>query len=407
MNNLITTKGIPFTIDAFGYHNADAGPDFTEGKIEINNTKWAGNIEMHVFSSDWLLHNHQNDAAYDNVILHVVYEHDKEILQKNGEPILTIELKDRIPKQIKVHYAELINNADWIPCEKIIEQSHFNSFGLWKYKLLSERMLRKSSLFIDHLEKNQFDWDATFYWGLCKYFGSKVNIIPFDMLAQALDFSIIKKNKGNIKTIECLLFGQAGMLNGNFEDDYFISLKQEYNYQKKKYKLNPIDVVAWKFSKIRPSGFPTIRIAQLAALINKEPRLFSYILDLKEIKYLRKHFSVNLTQYWNNHYRFGEASVYKEKPISDAFIDLIIINVIAPLLFIYGKQIGNDMYSERAFDFLDNIKSEQNNIIKKWKNLGALSKSASDSQSYIELKTQYCDKQKCLNCNVGAKLINR
>ncbi len=405
MNNLVTEDGQTIEILDFGLQNHDAGPDFFNAKIKIDNTIWVGNVEMHVFSSDWKRHNHDLDKAYDNVILHVVYEHDREIHTTTDQFIPCLELKGRIPAVIKSNYAKLISNNNWIPCEKTIHKVDDHIVSFWLQRLVAERLEAKTAYIKTILESTNNDWEETLYIVLTRYLGSRVNLEPFESLAKSLSLTILQKNKDDILKIEALFFGQAGMLAADHKDEYFQQLKTEYYYLSKKYDLHPIPIVGWKFAKMRPIGFPTIRIAQLAQIIFNTEHLFSKIKSTKDINKLKEYFSVMSSEYWNDHYRFGNISVYKEKPMGAGLIDLIVINVISPILFLYGKSIDDPMYCDRAIDHLEAIKYEKNKIIKKYKSLGIQISSASDSQALIQLKNEYCKNKKCMSCNIGNKLI--
>ncbi|MEE9440006.1 MAG: DUF2851 family protein [Saprospiraceae bacterium] len=406
-NNLVTTSGQTVRIIDFGHQNYDAGPDFSNARIVIDDIEWVGNAEMHVYSSDWERHGHDLDIAYDNVILHIVFEDDKEVRTTTEQLIPCIELKNLINPTIKSNYAKLINNHSWIPCEKSLNTVPLHTTSFWLQRLIAERLESKSEYLKTILEQTNNNWEETTYIFLARYMGARVNVEPFEILAKNLPLSTIIKNKDNMIKIEALLFGQAGMLNANYLDDYFVQLKNEYQFLSKKYSLKNIPSVSWKFARMRPAGFPTIRIAQFAAIMYNTSHLFSAILNSESIDEIINIIKVTPNEYWNDHYRFGKVSIQREKTIGDSFIKSIIINVICPILFLYGKSIGQDKYCERAIAYLENLKSEKNAIVSKYKTLGISCKSAADSQALLQLKKQYCDKKKCLSCRIGNKIISK
>ncbi len=406
MVNLITEDGQPVKIIEFGTQNYDAGPDFSNGKVKIGDTIWAGNIEMHVYSSDWERHNHDLDKAYDNVILHVVYEHDREVHTTTEQFIPCLELKNRIPKKLKQNYSQLITNNNWIPCENQLQNVPNHTVTFWLQRMVAERLESKTEYLKSILEYTNNDWEETMYIFLMRYMGARVNMDPFESLAKNLPLSIIQKNKDDLQTIEALLFGQAGMLLATHtNDNYYEGLKSEYLFLSKKYHLTNIPPVSWKFARMRPAGFPTIRIAQMAQIFCNTEHLFSQILDAKKTKSIKHLFQATPSEYWEDHYRFGTDSIYKEKRLGAGFIDLIIINVVSPILFLYGKSIADEQYCNRAIEHLESLKPEKNKIITNYKALGIKTSSAADSQGLLQLKKAYCDPKLCLSCSIGNKLI--
>ena len=406
MTNLITEDGQSIEIIEFGNQNYDSGPDFSNGKVKIGNTVWAGNIEMHVYSSDWERHNHDLDKAYDNVILHVVYEHDREVHTTTEQFIPCLELKNRIPIKLKQNYAQLIANNNWIPCESQLPNVPEHTITFWLQRLVAERLESKTEYLKTILLQTNSDWEETMYIFLMRYMGARVNMDPFESLAKNLPLSILQKNKDDLLKIEALLYGQAGMLLATHaNDEYYEELKSEYQFLSKKYSLSYIPPVSWKFSKMRPAGFPTVRLAQTAQIFHKTENLFSHILDTKDTKSIKQLFNSTPSEYWEHHYRFGTDSIHKEKQLSDGFIDLIIINVVSPILFLYGKSIADEQYCEKAIEHLEFLKPEKNKIISNYKALGVKAVSAADSQGLLQLKKAYCDPKLCLSCSIGNKLV--
>lgn len=405
LSGLKTTDGKLIEVIDFGNQNYDSGPDFSNAKIKIDETIWAGNVEMHVYASDWEKHSHDVDKAYDNVILHVVFDYDKDVYTTTEHLIPCVELKDRIDKTLISSYTRLINNNLWIPCERSIAQVDELTISFWMQRLIIERLESKVKYLNTILGIKENDWEETLYIALMRYMGAKVNTEPFENLAKKLPYKLILKNKDNLQHIEALLYGQAGMLLAEYEDEYFQQLKQDYSFLSKKYSLTSISPVAWKFARMRPAGFPTVRIAQVAQILFHEQHLFSKIKEIEDIKVLRSLFEVTPSAYWEEHYRFGKSSTKKPKKLSNAFIDVLIINVIAPILFLYGKQVGDESFKEKAISHLEQIKAEKNKIIDKFKSLDINAKSAADSQALIQLKKAYCDEKRCMSCAIGNRII--
>jgi hypothetical protein len=387
-----------------GKPNTNAGPDFLNSIVRIGNTKWAGNVEIHISSSDWIKHEHNNDGTYDNVILHAVLNNDQTVRRTNGETIPTIELKFR--KSVYNMYSKLVSSELWIPCENNIGKINETTIELWLDKLSIERMECKTRLVYSTLENTINNWEETFYIHLARNFGFNVNSLPFEMLAKSLPVKCLLKHKNNLMQIEALLFGQAGFLNDVFkEDQYYGQLKKEYRYLQRKFMLNPISHSVWRFLRLRPRNFPTIRIAQFAALIYRSTGLFSRIISCESIPQLKQNFEIKTSAYWNNHYIFGKVSEEKPKYIGKHAFQTIVINTIVPVLFAYARYKGREELKERALRFLAEIPAENNGIIRKWAKLGIISKNAFYSQALLQLKNEYCNFKKCLKCRIGSKII--
>jgi len=402
----VTTGGKSIQILDNGQHNKDAGPDFFNAKIKIDDTIWVGNIEIHIHSSDWFRHNHHQDKAYDNVILQVVLQHDKEILRTNGSVIPTYEIG--FNKKLLNNYQSLLNSEQWIPCQQQIGQISPLTQTFWIDKLGIERIESKYDRISTTLNQNQNNWETTFYQKLARNFGFKTNAIPFEMLAGSLPLEYISKCKDNLFQLEALFFGQAGFLETDLtEDPYYLNLKKEYAYLKDRFQLTPIESHLWKFSKLRPSNFPTIRIAQFAKLICRSTRLFSKILETAKLEELYTLLNVELEDYWLTHYTFRKSSVKRNKKLGKQAVRTIIINTIVPFLFIFGERKNKEMYKEKAIQFLQELPPENNHIVKKWQELGIIPENAYQTQAIIHLKNQYCDPKNCLDCDIGNQLINK
>jgi hypothetical protein len=387
-----------------GQFNHNQGPDFLQATIRVGATKWFGNIELHLKTSDWKRHRHEKDKNYNNVILHVVWENDTE---ESSIPVL--ELKSRVSKILLQRYEELMNASGFIPCEKNISSVRDIVWKSWKERLLAERLLRKAAIAENFLQENNYHWEETFWWLLARNFGIKVNADAFEAMAKSVSINILAKHKNQIHQLEALLLGQAGLLDKNTDsyqhkDDYPLLLQREYTFLKKKYSLRPIHQPV-HFLRMRPGNFPTIRLAQLAMLIQGSAHLFSKIKEAGSVKLVRKWFDVVANDYWHYHYRFEEPSAFKKKKLGDAMIDNIIINTICPVLFAYGNYHDENKYKEKALKWLEETAAESNSITKGFLQLGIENKNAFDSQALIELKNEYCNKKRCLDCAVGNAIL--
>ncbi|MBD1394448.1 DUF2851 family protein [Mucilaginibacter glaciei] len=405
--NLQTTEGEELEVYSAGLHNTHAGPDFQNARIRIGETTWAGNAELHLSSSDWQRHGHTTDNAYDNVILHVVYRDDEPLIRKDGKRVPTLELKDRINPDLYNRYHNLVFGTQTIiPCEASIAKVDGLTMENWLTRILVERLEKRSETVIAALNQNRGDWEETFYQFLAANFGFKTNALPFELMAKSLPQSILGKHKNSPMQIEALIFGQAGFLNEDFADEYPQKLKNEYEFLQKKFSLTPIENHLWKFLRMRPQNFPTIRLAQFAALVVQSNHLFSKILETKEVKQLRDLFSnLQVNPYWETHYRFDKESKPAGKHLGASSVDTILLNTVALFLFSYGRHLQQQYFISRALKLLENIPGEQNNITADFANLGLKINTAFESQALLELKNNYCDHKKCLQCGVGIKIL--
>ncbi|MGE0637931.1 MAG: DUF2851 family protein [Bacteroidia bacterium] len=404
LSGLKTLEGEPIQIIKTGEHNQDAGPDFFNARLKIGNTTWAGNIEIHLKSSDWRKHLHNNNGNYNNLILHLVYENDEDIAH-SGKPVATAELKDLIDKNLEYKYNQLLYAKQWIPCANQLNTVSSFTINNWLERLLIERLERKAKTISSLLELNKNNLEETFYIFLARNFGMKVNAVPFELLAKSLPNSFLGKHKSSLFQVEALLFGQSGLLEKEFKDDYPNQLKKEYLFLQKKFSLQPIEGHLWKFLRLRPVNFPTVRIAQLALLIHNSSGLFSKIMEAQKADELRKLLNAETSDYWNTHYVFDKESPAQKKNLGTVAIDNILINSIVPFMFVYAGYKGIEDYKDKAVALLEQLNSEQNNIIEKFTELGLKSVQASNSQSLLELKNEYCSFKKCLNCGIGISLL--
>ncbi len=404
-NDCITVSGKPFTVINPGEHNHNAGPDFFNAKIKIDNTIWVGNIEIHTKSSEWDNHKHQNDPTYNNVILHVVTQHDKEIQTQNKRQPETWVME--YPEAYSNAWIDLLQSLRWISCEHLIHKVRPLDTLLWIQSLAIQRLEYKTQEIRTELLQEKTDFDTLFFRTICRYFGFNTNQVPFDMLGKSLKWQQIAKHRNQLLQIEALLFGQAGFLKGELNDSYYNTLKQEYKHLKNKFSLTPIDAALWKFSRMRPGNFPSIRIAQLAMLLHKNERFFSKILEANDLQSLETLLVSEVSDYWKSHYRFGEESTPKQKKLGKASQDILLINAVIPMLFLYGEIKSQQEFKDKAIYFLENMKAENNSIIRKWTDLDIKPENALESQALIHLKKHYCNPKKCLFCNIGQNLIHQ
>ncbi len=397
---LTTEEGEALQVIHPGTLNTNQGPDFTDAKIKIDTTIWAGSIELHINTSDWKNHKHSGDKNYKNVILHVVWKNDIDLKL----PFATFVLEDKVPKLLLNKYDELMNADSFIPCEKNIHLINTLTWQSWKERILVERLENKTQLIFDHLQKNNNHWEETFWWLLAKNFGIKLNSVAFEKMAQSISINILAKHKNQIHQTEALLFGQAGLLDAEFTDDYPKLLQREYQFLKKKYKLQNIEA-GMIFLRMRPSNFPTVRLAQLAMLVHKSLHLFSKIKESSDVKSIKELLNVTANDYWHYHYVFDETTAFKKKKLGEQMIDNILINTVVPVLFAYGHYHNENNYKDKALQWLEHIKAEKNSITKGFVYLNIENKTAFDSQSLIQLKNEYCNKKRCLDCSVGNKLL--
>ena len=403
---LTTEEGEQILVKSIGHHNKNSGPDFLEGRVSINNTDWYGNIEIHVKSSDWNLHKHQYDKAYNNVILHVVFENDKQIKNQNGEIIPTLELKNIIDNNKFKDYIYFINNGLKVPCQRQVGDINSFTKNSWLDRLIIERLESKTNIIEETLKNNKGDWNQTYLHFLMRYFGMKVNGDAMAILSSKTSFKIIQKEHHNLFSLEALLYGQAGYLElENIDDEYFTALRKEYLFLKQKYVLTSMKVVNWKLSKLRPPNFPTIRIAQIAQILFTNHQLFSLIRDFASIEDYKQILKVSTSNYWKTHYIFGKTVEKTKNTVGKMLLHNIIINVISPMSFAYGKSINDERYCNYATQLVSNLPSENNSIVKLWNSLGLESNSAMQSQGIIELYTNYCVPKKCLNCGIGVQIL--
>ncbi|WP_299518855.1 DUF2851 family protein [uncultured Flavobacterium sp.] len=397
--NLKTVSGQELTIIHSGYYIQQAGPDFFNAQIIIDNQKWAGNIEIHLKSSDWYVHHHETDGNYDNVILHVVWEHDTDVFRKNNTVIPVLELKQHVSNEVLQQYSQLFTQKAWINCENQLSTIDGFTISNWIERLFFERLEKKANEVEILLQKNTFDWEATFFQLLAKSFGLNTNGEAFLKMAESLPYSVIKKERVKVENIEALFFGSTGLL----EEDN--DLKKRWDYLKHKHQLDSNFFQPVQFFKHRPDNFPSIRLAQLAHLIVQHQHFFQLIVKANSTQEIYPFFNSTISEYWKSHYVFDKPHLKKNKKLSKNFIDLLILNCILPIKFAYGHSNGN-INPEELIALASEIASEKNTIIEKFAHFGLVSTNSYHSQAVLQLKKEYCNTNRCLNCAIGQKLIN-
>lgn len=405
---LTSTANEAINIKAPGVPNQYSGPDFFNAKIEIDTQIWVGNVEIHLKSSDWYVHHHQTDSNYDNVILHVVWEDDVAVFRKDGSVIPTLELRHYVPKKLLQNYQNLLQKSKpkFINCEKDFAQIDSFLVEHWLHRLYIERLEQKSNRIEELLKKSNNDWEGVLFALLARNFGSKVNGDFFLDRAAQLRFSIIRKVSDSLEVLESLLFGHFGLLEANdCTDQYFLKLQKEYQYLCRKFDLPPV-LSKPEFFGLRPPNFPTIRTSQLANLYTKEQNLFAQIVDASTLEDMQAIFEITASSYWDDHFTFGKTSKKSKKKLSKNFIDLLVINTIVPIKFCYSRHVGLD-WNDGLISLVSAIGKEKNSIINGFENLGSKTNNAMESQAKIQLYTEYCSKNKCLRCALGAQLLNR
>lgn len=400
--DLRTSAGELIEILYPGKLNTNQGPDFLEAQVRIGGTLMVGSVEIHLRTSQWIEHGHQGDVNYKNVILHVVFENDKE--EDLDFPLPIVELQSRISNLLIDRYALLMDTQAFIACHNNIAETKDIVWISWRERLLAERLTRKSAVVFDLLKDNLAHWEEVFWWMLARNFGLKVNVEAFEAMARSISTRILGRHKNQIHQVESLLMGQAGLLNGTFSEEYPRLLQREYKFLQKKYDLKPIQIPLY-FHRMRPGNFPTVRLAQLAMLIHNSAHLFSKILETEKVKDITRLFEITANDYWHYHYKFDEPSAFKQKVLGTTMIDNLVINTIVPVLFAYGLHHKDERFKLKALEWLEQTKAEENNITRGYSALGLANSTAYESQAYIELKTQYCDQRNCLKCSVGNAIL--
>jgi len=407
LKSLQTTTQEPIILKTVGLPNVNSGPDFFNAQLSIGTQMWAGNVEIHVKSSDWYVHHHETDPAYDNVILHVVWEHNTEVFRKDNTPIPTLELKNYVLAHTVTNYTNLINQKNhWIPCELTILEVDSFTMNHWIERLYLERLETKYKAIEKQLVESKHDWEAVLFWQIAKNFGLKVNGDAFLSIAKSIDFSVIRKLQQDVFQLETLFFGQSGLLETDVQDSYISDLRNHYKFLKNKFSLSNEGVLPVQFFRLRPPNFPTIRLAQLAYLYSQQINLFSKLIKARSLEKLYAIFEGGTSKFWETHYTFDKTSKFAPKKLTKSFINLLIINTIVPIKFAFNK-FNRHKTQDDVVSIMQHIPMEHNRIVDKFHSLYAFGKTALDSQALIQLKQNYCSKNKCLQCAIGSALLNR
>jgi len=398
----------PIEVITPGEYNRDSGPDFFNTRLIIGGTEWAGNTEIHINASDWYRHGHHTDHAYDNVILHLVHSEDTDVYTASGRRLITA--RPGFESALWENYLDFVNNPSPLPCSGLIGLTDSFMVKHWLWSQGVERLQRKSNEIREMLEKTGNDWEETLYRLVSRYFGFRVNTDPFEMLASRLPLKIIRKHSDNLLQVEALLFGTAGLIDEALfreavKDDYYLLLSREYRVLRSKYSLQPVDGWLWKFHRLRPANFPTVRLSQLAALLTHSEGLFSRVLECRDKDTLRRLLSVTASGYWNSHYQFGREVPATAGRAGKQSVDLLIINAVAPLLFVCGKIRQQQEWCDRAIDILDSLPPEANSVMADFAKAGVKPESAFASQALLELRSLRCRNHRCLDCAIGSALI--
>ena len=405
---LTTNEGLSVEVIDPGLHNTNAGPDFFNAKVKIDGTMWVGNVEIHERATDWFRHKHDQDPAYDSVILHVVGISDCEIPIKNQRILPQMELA--VPEEVLRNYQELLAEEAFPPCYRVIPEIPTLIVHSWMSALTTERLENKTKRIEEWLRKTDGDWQRTFFITLARNFGFGTNADAFEEWATHIPMMAVGKHRDDIFQVEAFFFGQAGLLSDEVvpeqrRDDYYLKLQREYAFLAHKFSLTPMEAKNWRFLRLRPQNFPHIRLAQLVNLYHSQRADFSRLLEADSIDALMALFTTSVTPYWENHFTFGEESNAHSKILQPASLRLLLINTVAPLLFAYGRYNMDENRCEHAFELLEKLEAEQNYITRSWKKAGITVDNAADSQALIELRKNYCDRKDCLRCRFGCEYL--
>ncbi len=401
---LLLTDGRSVEIINPGMHNTDAGPDFLDAKVKIDNVVWVGNVELHMKTSDWHRHRHDGNKAYDNIILHVACEVDEQLRRADGTLIPQLELT--IPEYVRKNYDRLLSTETVPRCRDVVGRVSNLLVHSWLTALQVERLEMRTGQIMERREQLQKNWEDTLFVTVARAFGFGKNGDTFEKWAYSIPMMAVAKHKDNLMQIEAIFFGQAGLLEEDMDDEYFMKLKKEYRYLRQKFELRPIDIWQWKFLRLRPQNFPYVRIAQLAMLYYMGRLNLSRVMEAKGIEEITDLLSTHVSDYWRTHYSFGKReSRATNKDVSNASKQLLIINAIVPVIFSYGRYKGSEQAENNALQLLESIKAETNWIIKSWEEAGIQPENAADSQALLQLHTAYCLRRDCLRCRFGYEYI--
>lgn len=395
--DLVTSDGDSVCVMAVGNRNYDSGPDFLDARIRIGGTLWVGHVEIHVNASDWFRHGHQNDGAYKNVILHVVYRNDDERLS-----VPTVEVSGKFDWGVYERYEGFLKSRLWVPCEKMIAGIQQFTWLSWLERVVVERLEAEVKDVFAKLAANNYDWEETMYQRVMRYSGLKVNNEAFERLSKILPLRILRKHIDNATQIEAVFFGCAGFLEQDFVDGYPVLLQREYKMLKSKFGLVTMPTAYWKFLRLRPPNFPTIRLAQMASLVRRREPMFSKLLELGDLASIRTFFDVDVNEYWKSHFLFDRPSKERNKSLGATAVDLLVINAVVPVLFSYGIYRDDQELKNRSLGLLNIMEPEDNIVIRRFIKMGVNVGNAKQTQALLHLYNNYCKRRKCLKCRVFA-----
>ena len=413
LHKLTTTDGETVEVIDPGLHNGNAGPDFFNAKVKVDGVLWVGNVEIHEKASDWFLHRHDKDGAYDNVVLHVVGTDDMPVVTSRGERVKQMVMD--VPDYVERSYRQLLMEDRFPPCHSIVPKLSRLTLHSWMSALQAERLEMKTAAIMKLVKDRNGSWEDAFFCTLARNFGFGVNGEAFGEWAAVLSLNSVAHHRDDIFQVEAMFLGQAGLLNLETMserkrqeaegDGYFHKLSKEYAYLSHKFGLAAMDGGLWKFLRLRPQNFPYIRISQLANLYCNRRAGLSQIAECESVKELQDLFFTRVTPYWETHYTFGCESKRSEKRLSKQSINIVILNTVIPVLFAYGRYKNDESLCDRAFRLLEDLKAEDNSVTRLWQECGLEIKTAADSQAVVQLKKMYCDHRDCLRCRIGYEFI--
>ena len=413
LGEMLTTDDRRVEVIDPGLHNRNSGPDFFNAKVKIGGTLWVGNVEIHDRSSDWYVHGHDSDAHYNNVVLHVVGVADREVQTEAGDFVPQLVLE--VPQRVHDNYEELLRTDSYPPCYRIIPQLTSLTVHSWMAALQTERLEQKTIAIGERVRQAGGSWEDAYFQTMARNYGFGINGDAFEEWARHIPLQAVGKHRDDLFQIEAIFLGQAGLLELSaiperyqqqaLSEGYFSKLRNEYQYLAHKFSLTPMDASLWRFLRLRPQNFPHIRISQLANLYYQRKAGLSALIDCKDTVAMAEMLRTQVTPYWETHYTFGSESMKNAKHLSPFSINLLMINTCVPMLFAYGRHAMKESLCDRAFDILEQLKAENNHIIRMWKECGLDVKSAGDSQALIQLKREYCDKRECLRCRIGYEYL--
>jgi hypothetical protein len=413
LGEMLTTDDRRVEVIDPGLHNRNSGPDFFNAKVKIGGTLWVGNVEIHDRSSDWYVHGHDSDAHYNNVVLHVVGVADRDVQTEAGDFVPQLVLE--VPQRVHDNYEELLRTDSYPPCYRIIPQLTSLTVHSWMAALQTERLEQKTIAIHERVRQAGGSWEDAYFQTMARNYGFGINGDAFEEWARHIPLQAVGKHRDDLFQIEAIFLGQAGLLELSsiperyqqqaLSEGYFSKLRNEYQYLAHKFSLTPMDASLWRFLRLRPQNFPHIRISQLANLYYQRKAGLSALIDCKDTVAMAEMLRTQVTPYWETHYTFGSESMKNAKHLSPFSINLLMINTCVPMLFAYGRHAMKESLCDRAFDILEQLKAENNHIIRMWKECGLDVKSAGDSQALIQLKREYCDKRECLRCRIGYEYL--